>query len=105
MKVTIDTCGESLDVVFNRLTEMGTRQLFDGHVASQMQSAIYCLERVEELFKRRIKAMQHLGDVYSLDISVLEEHRNRFSALKAELEDLKAIYEAPGEEPVADGEV
>ncbi|EOZ4488696.1 TPA: hypothetical protein ACWV4W_001692 [Salmonella enterica subsp. enterica serovar Muenchen] len=104
MKITIDTYGDSLDVVFTRLARMESKQLFDGHVASQMQSAIFRLERAEEQFKRRIEAARYLGDVLSLDISMLEEHRNRLSAMKAELEDLKAIYEAPEEELVADGE-
>ncbi|ASD87227.1 hypothetical protein EXB91_24830 [Salmonella enterica subsp. enterica serovar Florida] len=95
MKVTIDTCGESLDVVFDRLARMGTDKVFDSRVFSVLGAAIGQIERADEQIKRRIKAMQHLGDVYSLDISMLEEHRKRFSALKAELEYLKVIYEAP----------
>ncbi|ECC3465555.1 hypothetical protein AA471_23410 [Salmonella enterica subsp. enterica] len=95
MKVTIDTCGESLDVVFDRLARMKTKLFFDGYVASQMQTAIFELERVEEQFKRRIETARYLGDTLSVEMSVLNEHRVRLSALKAELEDLKVIYEAP----------
>lgn len=96
MKVTIDTCGESLDVVFNRLARMGTDAVFDSRVFSVLGSAIEQIERADDLLKGRIKATRHLvGDRFAMDISLLSEHRNRFSALKAELEDLKVIYEAP----------
>lgn len=95
MKVTIDTCGESLDVVFNRLARMESDDFFEHRVFSMLGMATRQIERADEQIKSRIKAMQYLGDVYSLDISMLEEHRKRFSALKAELEYLKVIYEAP----------
>ncbi|EKK3318951.1 hypothetical protein PMI54_004269 [Salmonella enterica] len=96
MKITIDTCGDSLDVVFTRLAMMETDD-FEHRVFSMLGMATRQIERADEQIKRRIKAMQHLGDVYSLGISMLEEHRNRLSAMKAELEDLKVTYEAPEE--------
>lgn len=95
MKITIDTCGDSLDVVFDRLARLKAGNFFYNQVLSLLDVATGRIERADELLKRQIEAMQHLGDVYSLDISMLEEHRNRLSALKAELEDLKVIYEAP----------
>ncbi|EDS8889499.1 hypothetical protein GQC79_004469 [Salmonella enterica] len=103
MKVTIDTCGESLDVVFNRLARMGTNKDFDSRMLSVLDEAIGRIERADDLLKGRIEGARYLGD--SLAVRALEEHRNRFSALKAELEDLKVIYEAPEEDLVADGEV
>ncbi|EDW4372086.1 hypothetical protein AAA67_002891 [Salmonella enterica subsp. diarizonae] len=103
MKVTIDTCGESLDVVFDRLARMGTDKVFDSRVFSVLGAAIEQIERADDLLKERIKATRHLvGDRFAMDISLLSEHSNRFSALKAELEDLKVIYEAS--EPDGDEE-
>ncbi|ENU7734922.1 hypothetical protein ACE3YX_001437 [Salmonella enterica] len=105
MKVTIDTRGESLDVVFDRLARMGTDGVFDSRVFSVLGSAIEQIERADDLLKGRIKATRHLvGDRFEEDVSLLKEHRKHFSALKAELEYLKVIYEAPGEEPAPDGE-
>ncbi|EHF6669301.1 hypothetical protein J2H33_000241 [Salmonella enterica] len=95
MKVTIDTCGESLDVVFDRLARMGSDKVFDSRVFSVLGSAIEQIERADDLLKGRIKATRHLvGDRFEEDVSLLNEHRFRLSALKAELEDLKVIYEA-----------
>ncbi|ECI2306507.1 hypothetical protein AH865_07905 [Salmonella enterica subsp. enterica serovar Infantis] len=105
MKVTIDTCGESLDVVFDRLARMGSDKVFDSRVFSVLGAAIEQIERADDLLKGRIKATRHLvGDRFAMDISLLDEHRNRLSALKAELEGLKVIYEAPEEEPAPDEE-
>lgn len=92
MKVTIDTCGESLDVVFDRLARMGSNKVFDSRMFSVMGSAIEQIERADDLLKGRIEAARYLGD--SQAVSALQKHRGRFSDLKAELEDLKAIYAA-----------
>ncbi|MIV18209.1 hypothetical protein CIU17_19125 [Salmonella enterica] len=75
---------------------MGTDKVFDSRMFLVLCSAIEQIERADDLLKGRIKATRHLvGDRFAMDISLLSEHRSRFSALKAELEDLKVIYEAP----------